>query len=100
MKGKALSPKNTIKTVKHNGNGVLVWGCMSANGVGNLEFINGIMNQYVYIDIMKRNLKSSAQKLNLPSDFYFQHDNDPKHTALNTRLWLLYNQRKVLRTPP
>lgn len=37
-----LNPKYTQKTVKHNGGGVLVWGCMAANGVGKLAFIDGI----------------------------------------------------------
>ena len=29
---------------KTRGGGVLVWGCMSAEGVGNLHFIEGITN--------------------------------------------------------
>ncbi len=31
-------------TVKHGGGSVLMWGCMSAAGVGELHFIDGIMN--------------------------------------------------------
>ncbi|XP_055938080.1 uncharacterized protein LOC129968250 [Argiope bruennichi] len=38
--GKALAPKNTIKTVKFGGGSVLVWGCMAAGGVGELAFID------------------------------------------------------------
>ena len=62
-----------------------------ANGVGNLKIIDGIMDQYVYIDILKNNLQSSVEKMNLTEDYIFQQDNDPKHAAINTRLWLLYN---------
>ena len=35
-------------TVKYGGGSVLVWGCMSANGAGNLIFIDGIMDKNDY----------------------------------------------------
>lgn len=92
--------QNLVPTVKHGGGGVMVWGCMSSAGVGNLVFIDGIMDQYKYIDILKQNLKSSARKCNLHNDFKFYQDNDPKHTALNVRLWLLYNCPEIIKTPP
>jgi len=98
--GDAYKPKYTIKTVKHGGGGVMVWGCMGSAGVGNMEFIDGIMDHKMYIEILKRNLKESADKLGIGSSFYFYQDNDPKHTALNTRLWLLYNVPHLLKPPP
>lgn len=96
----ALNPKCTVKTVKHGGGGLMVWGCMASSGVGKMEIVEGIMNQFVYIDILKRNLKVSAEMLGISNDYYFQQDNDPKHTAHNARLWLLYNTPHQLRTPP
>ena len=77
-----------------------MWGCMSANGVGNLIFIDGIMDKNVYLNILKTNINESAQKMGLENDFYFQEDNDPKHTAWVVRMWLLYNAPKMLVTPP
>lgn len=35
----------------------MVWGRMSSLGVGNLVFIENTINQYVYLDILKNNLK-------------------------------------------
>ncbi|KOX77774.1 hypothetical protein WN51_10564 [Melipona quadrifasciata] len=58
-----------------------VYGGESENRTGNLVFIDGILNKYKYLNILKENLKQSAIKLNLLDDFYFQQDNDPKHTA-------------------
>jgi len=40
--------KNLIPTVKHSDGSVLVWGCMSATGVGKLHIIDGIMDHNKY----------------------------------------------------
>ncbi|GFX08436.1 transposable element Tcb1 transposase [Trichonephila clavipes] len=73
--------KNLRSTVKHGGGSVMVWGCMASNGVGNLVFIDGIMDPKLYIDILNNNLKESAKELGLDGNFIFQQDNDSKHTA-------------------
>ena len=59
----------------------------------------GTMDKNVYLNILKTNIKESAQKMGLENDFYFQQDNDPKHTAWVVRMWLLYNAPKMLVTP-
>lgn len=33
---------------------MVVWGCISAAGMGSLEFIEGSMNKYNYINIFKK----------------------------------------------
>ncbi|GFY30457.1 transposable element Tcb2 transposase [Trichonephila clavipes] len=93
-------PKHTISTVKHGGGSVMVWGCMAASGVGKLVFIDGIMHKMAYLNILQNNLKESADKLGLGSNFIFQQDNDPKHTAFVVKEWLLYHCRNQLNTPP
>ncbi|CAK9818393.1 Transposable element Tc1 transposase [Anthophora quadrimaculata] len=95
-----LNQKNVIPTVKHGGGHVMVWGCMSYHGVGNLVFIDGNMNADDYINVLRNNLLSSATKMGIDGNFLFQQDNDPKHTARKTREWLLYNVPKQLPTPP
>lgn len=99
-KNAEMLPQNLVPTVKHSGGSLMVWGCMSAAGVGKLHFIEGTMDHKMYINILKENLNVSAEKLGLQGNYIFQQDNDPKHTALNTRLWLLYNTPKQLNTPP
>lgn len=98
--GEALKEKNLRGTVKHGGGGVLVWGCMAASGVGSLSFIDGIMDHRKYINILAAELVPSVTKLGIRDTYIFSQDNDPKHTACNTRLWLLYNTRKQIQTPP
>lgn len=95
-----LELRNLNLSVKHGGGSVMVWGCFSANGVGSLVFIDEIMNAKLYIDILKKNLRQNAAKLGIINSFKFYQDNDPKHTAYNSKSWLLYNCPKVLDTPP
>ncbi|GBL98376.1 Transposable element Tc1 transposase [Araneus ventricosus] len=98
-KNEELNPKNLVGTVKYGGGSVLVWRCMSASGLGNLVFIGGIMNHALYLNILKDNLKLSAQNLGIANIFFYQ-DNNPKHTSLNVRVWCLYNCPQNLKTPP
>jgi len=99
-KNQALRPRYLSATVKHGGGSAMVWGCMCANGVGTLEFIDGIMDQYIYQGILSRNLKSSARNLQLGRHFTFQQDNDPKHSAKSTKEYFVKNKIKLLEWPP
>jgi hypothetical protein len=38
--------------------GVEVRGCIAASGVGNLHFIEDIMNKHVYLHILREHLKA------------------------------------------
>lgn len=78
----------------------MIWGCTASNDVGRLEFIEATMNKYAYLNILKRNLKQSAKEFDLGREYYFQQDNDPKHTANIIKFRLLYNIPKQLRTQP
>ncbi|GFX74043.1 transposable element Tcb2 transposase [Trichonephila clavipes] len=93
-------PKHTTPTVKHGGGSVMVWGCVAALGVGKLVFIDGIMHKMAYLNILPNNLKESADKLGVGSNFIFQQDNDPKHTEFVVKEWLLYHCGNQLNTPP
>lgn len=95
-----LNIANLVPTVKHGGGCVLVWGCMAYSGVGNLVFIDNIMDAKQYLKILQDNLIDSAEKLGLADGFVFQQDNDPKHTARIVKEWLLYKVKDKLPHPP
>jgi transposase len=95
-----LQARNVTKTVKHGGGSVMVWGCIAANGVGGLEFIDKTMTAVSYTNILRKHLRSSAQKLGLLQNFRFYQDNDPKHCANSTREWLIWNCPHILAPPP
>jgi len=86
-----------VPTVKHGGGSVLVWGCMSSKGVGNLCFIDGIMNAAKYCEILEEHMIPSLRALGRRT--LFQHDNDPKHAARATTAFLERKKVKVLDWP-
>lgn len=95
-----LNMKNVVPTVKHGGGNVMVWGCMAASGVGKLHFIESTMDRWIYLDVLKTNLRQSVTSMGIGNDFIFQQDNDPKHTSMIVKEWLLYNVPKQLHSPP
>ncbi len=53
-KGEEYKEKCMVPAVKHGGGSVLMWGCMVLLSVGELHFIDGIMNSPMYCSILKR----------------------------------------------
>ncbi|GBM29998.1 hypothetical protein AVEN_39130-1 [Araneus ventricosus] len=86
-----LEMKILTPSVKHGGGSQMVLGCMSAVGVGNLHFIDGMMDKYMYLDILKQNLEQSAEKMGILPHHKLYQDNDSKHNAHICRLWALYH---------
>ncbi|GBN25653.1 Transposable element Tcb1 transposase [Araneus ventricosus] len=72
---------------------------MSSFGTGNLELIDSKVNKYGYLDILKRNIRQSAQKMGILANFKLYQDNDPKYTSHICRLWALYHCPMVIKTP-
>lgn len=69
-----------LPSVKHGGGSVMVWGCFSYDGVGELLKIKGIMMKEDYHGILQRSAIPSGIGL-IGYGFTFQQDNDPKHTS-------------------
>lgn len=96
--GKRYEKRRIKPTVKYGGGNVMVWGCFSSKGIGNLHFIEGIMDSISYKNILRINLMESANKMRL-SHFLFQQDNDRKHTSKLVKEYLLKNKMKVMDWP-
>jgi hypothetical protein len=75
----------------------MLWGCFAAGVTGALPKIDGIMRVENDVDILKQHLKTSVRKLKLGRKWFFQMDNDPKHTF--EAKWLKDNKVKELGWP-
>ena len=79
--GERLSDRLVQGTVKFGGGSVMIWGCMSWEGVGYAAEIDGRMDGDLYLQILKNELQNYMRFYGLnPSDVIFQQDNDLKHT--------------------
>ena len=75
---------------------IMIYGCFSYNGVGNLVNIDAITNADSYIEIINENLEESVEKLNVASDYIFQQHNDPKHIAKTTLKFFKNSKIKLM----
>jgi len=76
--------------IKFGGENIMVWGCMTWEGVGNLRLIEGNMDKFVYREILEMELKNTIHMHDLGEEnVIFQHDNDSKHTSRYVINWLL-----------
>ncbi len=80
--------KCVLPTVKHGGGSVMVWGCMSAAGTGELQFIEGTMNANMYCDILKQSMIPSLRRLGRRA--VFQHNDPQIYTVIQAEHSLLY----------
>ncbi len=95
--GEEYKDKCVLPTVKHGGGSIMVWGCMSAAGTGELQFIERTLNVNMYCNIMKQSMIPSLQSLGRRAGF--QHDNNPKHTSKMTIVLLKKLRVKVMDWP-
>ena len=77
---------------------VMVWGCVSALGKGNLHFCDGSINAEQYIEILEQLLLPSRRLL-FRHLCIFQQDNAKPHSAHITKAWLLKKRVGVLDWP-
>ncbi len=79
---------------------VMVWGCVSALGKGNLHFCDGTINAEKYIEILEHNMLPSRRHLFQGRPCIFQQDNAKPHSAhIKAKSWLRRKRVRVLDWP-
>jgi transposase len=98
--GQPLNDRSIKPTVKYGGGNIMVWGCLTARGLGNLCRIDGRLDGKLYREILDKEFKGTlnSYKMNR-SGVIFQQDNDPKHTAKLTLKWFQTNRIERLEWP-
>ncbi len=90
----------TSGTVKRHSK-IMVWGCFSYYGVGELYKIEERMDAKAYHKILQSQMFPSAKKLfkDQNQKWIFQQDNDPKHKANTIKKYLKNKNQEVLDWP-
>ncbi len=78
---------------------LMVWGCMSACGMGSLHIWKGTINAERYIQVLEQHMLPSRRRLFQGRACIFQHDNARPHTASITTSWLRRRRIRVLKWP-
>ncbi|SOV02335.1 uncharacterized protein UDID_19201 [Ustilago sp. UG-2017a] len=102
VKNTSFNSKLVRPTVKFGSGSIMIWGCMTWEGVGGMRLVLGIMDSDQYIKILNDKLVKTISDLRLQhgyTDIIFQQDNDPKHMSKKTTKWLTSNNIKVMEWP-
>ena len=98
--GECLSDRSVNTTLKFGGGSIMIWGCMTWEGVGYSCKIDGKMDQHLYCQILEDDLWNTLEHYGLnPHDIIFQQDNDPKHTSKKAKQWFQDHDITVLPWP-
>lgn len=98
--GEEHLPQCTIPTMKHPLS-IMIWGCMSAMGIGRIKVLDGTVNAQTYINevLDSKLFHSAADMFGRGKAFLFQQDGAPCHTAKATMKWFKDNNIQVLSWP-
>ena len=77
----------------------MIWGCISWEGIGPLEFVDGNMTGQRYKDILDINLWGLITKYFPSEDYLFQDDGASVHTAKLVKDWKDDHNLKTLPWP-
>jgi hypothetical protein len=91
----------TKKVVKYGGGKIMVWGCLTAKGVGQICCIEGNMSGMLYTQILDSKFLRTLHDLKIKKkDIYFQQDNNLKHTLNLATEWFQKKKVDKLDWPP
>ena len=96
-----LADHHVQGTMKFGGGNLMMWACMTAQGIGYTCRIYHRMDAEVYMDILDNYLLPTMEYYGLQADsIIFQQDNDSKHTSKAASKWFENNGIEVLEWPP
>ena len=94
-KGEEFDPQCLKKTVKFPQK-IMIWGDISVHGTSRLHIVSGTMNAQKYISVLQTRLLPQIKDWQCESDWIFQPDGAPCHTAKAVKSWIAKNNMQVL----
>ena len=77
-----------------------MWGCFSWHGVGGIFIFEENLEKELMLTILKKHLLQSAKRFWKKGQWWFQQDNDPKHTSKLVQGWIREKGIDCLEWPP
>jgi hypothetical protein len=82
-------PHQVRPTPQTAGGKMMIWGCITFFGKGDLSRINGTLNSGLYLDVLKDYVLSSLAWWGMdPANSVFQQDDSSVHTCRTMKKWL------------
>ena len=95
--GEHVGPQHVHHTMKHDGESVMIWECMTTIGPRTQYKIEGRMDRHLYKIILESFLWSTIHNYNLDlNKLVFQQDNDLKHTSKIIQEWFALQPFQLL----
>ncbi len=90
-----MTPRNTNPTVKHGGGNIILWGCFSAKGTGQLHRIKGTMDGAMCQEGAEGLSCQISVRCTMPYDEYRQFTPNPEGSATAMQRCLITASRRT-----
>lgn len=92
--------KDQVIYTRHSSGGkLMIWGCISYNGIGPIVELSKKVNSYEYLNIINEYAVPAGDTL-IGSDFILQQDNAPIHTSKVVKDFIKEIGQNILKWPP
>ncbi|KAG2202747.1 hypothetical protein INT47_004771 [Mucor saturninus] len=100
--GERYQSCHVLRSVKYGGGSVMVWSCLWSGGCGPLAFIDGNMDQDIYVDVMSNNLIPFISNLPRLSEgnYIYQEVNAPCHVGGYAQWWKASHAMNLMESWP
>lgn len=95
-----LEREHVRQTKKFGGGSIMVWACITWDGIGHMAHIEGNMDGQLYQDVLRDELWQTINWYGLnPEEVIFMQDNAAPHTSRANLQWLDAQPFKVMTWP-
>jgi transposase len=100
-KAAPLKDENIKKSLKFGRDSLMVWGCITSEGVGELIRLPKSVTSNVYVSCLEDGLIKTIEKFSLNHEkVIFMQDNAPVHVSKTSKKWLSDNRINLIDWPP